>query len=306
MIHFGRGGGGGGPDDAEGSLGIVLFDTMKSSQDLLNNFMKVITVTPAGRKKYLEILCPYLLKNKHIISEHHFWVNTTNKEDIEYLNKLASENTFFKLVPIPKGTPNKNTTICLFFENCVDKDAVYIRFDDDICWMANDAVEKLVNYRIRHPEPFIVSGNVVNNSICTHLHQRFGNIPIDIGMCGYNRICDNGWKSPEKAVTFHECFLEALKGGVTDRYKFPAWYFHTYEDFSINCISFLGKDFAEFGGKVGHDEELWLTHDKPKELGRRNCIYGDALFAHFSYYTQRNVLEGSTNLLDVYKELAHS
>ena len=44
--------------------------------------MKVISVTPAGRKIYLEILVPYLLKNRAYIAEHHFWLNTENREDI--------------------------------------------------------------------------------------------------------------------------------------------------------------------------------------------------------------------------------
>jgi len=60
--------------------------------------MKVITVTPAGRKHYLEILAEYLLNNRRYISEHHFWLNTSVKDDIAYIEMLAAKHPdFFKI-----------------------------------------------------------------------------------------------------------------------------------------------------------------------------------------------------------------
>jgi hypothetical protein len=51
--------------------------------NVLFNGKKVVVVTPAGRKQYLEILFKYILNLKSVITEYRLWVNTTNNDDIE-------------------------------------------------------------------------------------------------------------------------------------------------------------------------------------------------------------------------------
>ena len=48
---------------------------------------RIVVVTPAGRKRYLEILFRYILKLRPIMDEYRLWVNTENNEDIEYMNE---------------------------------------------------------------------------------------------------------------------------------------------------------------------------------------------------------------------------
>jgi hypothetical protein len=57
---------------------------------MINN-KKIIVVTPAGRKRYMEPLLKYILREKDIIDEYRIWVNTGNKEDIEYFYSLKKE-----------------------------------------------------------------------------------------------------------------------------------------------------------------------------------------------------------------------
>ena len=71
-------------------------------------------------------------------------------------------------------------------------------------------------------------------------------------------------------------------------------------------ISWLGRDFARFAGTVGEDEEMWLSQEKPAESGRPCVIYGEALFVHFAFYTQRPLLETHSTYLDEYVALAGS
>lgn len=65
------------------------------------------------------------------------------------------------------------------------------------------------------------------------------------------------------------------------------------------------KSRARDDGNVGNDEEQWLSVDKPRSMGNahRNVIYGGAICAHFSFYTQRDHLD-RTDILQQYKELA--
>ena len=57
---------------------------------MVDNF-RVVTGGPVGRKRYFEIQVNYLLKLRHIIDEHYFWINTDNKEDLDYFDSLIEQ-----------------------------------------------------------------------------------------------------------------------------------------------------------------------------------------------------------------------
>ena len=69
--------------------------------------------------------------------------------------------------------------------------------------------------------------------------------------------------------------------------NFGEWILWANEPVSINCIGWKGSEFAEFGGVVPRDEEVFLSHTKPAELGRRNSIYGGFVVVHFAFRPQR-------------------
>lgn len=145
--------------------------------------MKIVGVTPAGRRRYLEALVPYLLRARDVLDEHHFWVNTNVASDIRYIRRLAAEYPdFFKLNTRHGGAQHGSTrNIGSFWQDCTADDTVYVRLDDDVCFVAPDAIEKLAAFRVAHPEPFLVLGNIVNNSVCAHFHQQQGRIPLAWG-----------------------------------------------------------------------------------------------------------------------------
>lgn len=284
---------------------------------------KVVTVTPAGRKPYLEILAAYLLQNRAYIREHHFWVNTNRQEDIAYLEALAQHYPdFFKLnrrAFYDEARPNNS--IWQYFQDYTDDETIYIRLDDDICYIAPDAIPTLAAYRAAHPEPFLVLGNIVNNAICSYYQQQRGLLPYSWGTV--ERVCMSrvGWDSKLFAQRLHTLFLQDIRRGNTARWKFPPQPLDDYCRFSINVICWAGRDMAQVperfiqnlyvaplthplnGGEIAN-EEVALTEYLPAQLGRPNVICGDALFGHFAYYPQRAYLEGLTTLLDDYHDLA--
>lgn len=219
------------------------------------------------------------------------------------MNEVAAADPFFKVIYTGELIQG-NFSIHHFFKDYVDPDALYIRFDDDICWMAPDAVRELIKYRVENPDFFLVFANIINNGVCTHLHQRLGCIPNYIGLCSYNAICPLSWGSPLMAQQVHELFLRSIADKQLDKYKFNSWVMWECPRFSINCFAWLGKEFAKFEGKVAQDEENWLSMYKPAAINKANSICGKALVSHFAFHTQRHYLETHTNLLDIYKGLA--
>jgi hypothetical protein len=269
---------------------------------------RIVTVTPAGRRRYLRVLHRHLLRHRDVIDKHIWWVNTVDPEDVAYLESLAAAYPgFYELWrhdPALRLTEVSAWDIHRFYPRACDPDTTYIRMDDDIVWLDGDAIARLAACRRAHPEPFLVYGNIVNNARCNYLHQQNGAVAGEVGELTWRCNCPLGWKDPVNAGRFHANFFRHLGAGTTGRYRFDDRVLDGYERFSINVISWLGRDFAEFAGEVGHDEERWLSVIKPHGSGRPAMICGDALFVHFAYFTQRDYLEAETNFLDAYTAVA--
>lgn len=271
--------------------------------------MRTISVTPAGRRRYLEILVPYLLRNRAWLNEHHFWVNTTAEEDLEYLEGLAQQHPdFFKLIKRPLDYSQLvGHRIWQFTKDYVDPDTMYVRFDDDICYMADDAVEKLCRFRLEHPEPFLVLGNIVNNAVCAHYHQRAGLVPLSWGEVQNECMDDVGWGRGSFARRLHTKFLADLRKGNQEAWKQTPFSHNGLKRFSINTICWFGRDMAQVPELYEDEieEEEFLTETLPARFGRPTAICREALFGHFAFYTQRPYLEyTSSSLLDEYRELS--
>lgn len=271
----------------------------------MNKEYKCVVVTPAGRQRYMELLLPYILKEKDFIDEYRIWVNTKNENDIQYFHSLKEK--YPDLITLDFSAdidPKKGEggwAIHHFFKNTIDENTIYIRLDDDIVWLEDNFIQNLYNFRKQNPQYFLVYGNIINNAIIDHLHQRFGCLETDFKI-GYNCMDSIGWENPHVAELKHRAFLNSLQLGTIDTYKFKKWVLHHYERVSINGISWFGSEFAKFNGSVGLDEEQWLAVDKPKEIQKLNAICGSAMCSHFAFYTQRQHMD-STNILEEYKNL---
>ena len=257
--------------------------------------MKVISVTPAGRAKYINILARYLLKNREYIDEHHFWINTDNKEDIDAIKKWCSTRPdFFKAIHPDFPPPRTPKTIHHFFKNYCDLETIYLRFDDDICWMGGDCVSRLLRYRMENKDFFLVYANTVNHTTCNRMHQINGCCPLGLDF----------YFSGEDAERIHESFLQNITRGETHLYAFENYEIKDRERVSVNAISWFGKDLYPIKGNVIGNEEHFLAVDYPALLGKTNSICGSALCCHFAYAPQRPYLE-LTKVLSKYEKLSN-
>ncbi len=266
---------------------------------------KIVAVTPAGRQKYLEILVPYILKNRNIIDEYHLWVNTNNASDINYMQNLANVFPEFIKLFFLDIQPSGNETIRFFFQNCIERNTIYIRIDDDICFIERNAIDLLLKFRIENPSYFLVYANIINNSICSYISQKQGNLDFSKGNLTYNVFCERGWKSGEIASLIHSKFIKDYRNNLLNSYKYERWVLSDFERVSVNFITWFGKDFYEFNGIIEDlDEEKWLSVDKPKYINKHNCICGSAIVSHYSYHMQREYLELKTSILQEYKTIS--
>jgi hypothetical protein len=269
---------------------------------------KVIIVVPAGRKRYLEILIPYLL-NQTIVDEIHFWLNTKNEEDIAFMK--SQQNDYIKMIECdnsrnldPYGHVSRAIGRFLSLSPN-DRNIIYIRIDDDICFIEKNAIFNLVKFRYENPNFFLVYGNIVNNLIMDHIHQlychKFINLPpIEYKPDGYLRYCG------QSLIKLHTQFIEDVITNATYEYFFENHVITNHEPASINAISYFADDaYQLWNSGIALDmEEIALAHDWPLKTGKTNVICGNALFCHFCFYPIRDWVENHSNLIKDYKILS--
>lgn len=265
--------------------------------------MKRIVVTPAGRKRYLDILYRNIVREKNDFDEWHLWINTNINEDIRYCEELSGHD-WIKLIEIDGIDQVTSDNIHKFFVFAQDRDAVYVRLDDDIVYLENGFFEKFISHRLKHEHPFLVFANIINNAIVSHLHQRNGLFDNDV-LCGYSCTDHLAWAESFYAEKIHRNFIGDVVAGDIDKWhtSFNRWICYFYERVSINAISWFGRDMNSLEGKVELHEELSLSSWIPERLKRPCEIYGGAIAAHFAFKPQRYLLEG-TDILDLYSNLA--
>lgn len=278
-----------------------------------------VVVTPAGRKVYLEILVKYIIKakNEDQLDRWDLWLNTDVQENIDYCNYLSTTYDWINIVKLDRPTWEidfgyKMTNIFKFFKYATDVNSVYIRLDDDIVFLEPNFFNNFFKFRIDNPEPFAIFGNIINNAVVSHLHQRNKVLNIDYeGIVWYNCFDPVGTRDHIFCEHIHNRFIKDVKDKDIDKWKssFNVWRLYPpNERVSVNCLSWNGKSFHDLGDFIHRedhiDEEQWLSVEAPKQVNSYNLIFSGAIASHYAFCTQRELLDSNTDILKKYQELS--
>ncbi len=237
----------------------------------------------------MQYLIPYIVACPYV-DRYDIWVNTHNGADIEFFKQIAKKFKVVNLVWQPEGVVNGNASINAFYRACVEPDTIYFKLDDDVVWMEPELIEKMVRFRIDNPQYFLVSPLVINNSLSTYLLQIADKIKLDQY---YNAESSHPilWKNGFFARALHDWFIE----NYLKTKNWAALYLGKKEmgmtRFSINAILWFGDEMKKFAGVVPGDDEEFLSCIYPTKQGLSNAWNGDAIVAHFAFFTQREELD---------------
>lgn len=278
---------------------------------------KVVVTTPAGREKYLSVFKNFVYRKMEegLVDGWQLWINTVHEGDLAYLESMEKENPKVKRYFIDEAiTPTWDSYNALqtykFFKYAHDDNTIYVRFDDDIIWCADDAIEKMCQARIDNPNAYIIYPNIVNSTTCNSWHQESGVLSTKEGTVkkekdnpddpNYAYLDVYNYSQPNFADHIHETFKKNYKRGTLNKYYLPSRSLDNYNRFSICSVAWWGKDKLE----IGHLEEPQISWEKPKELQRPNYFCGDALMVHYAYHTQRpHFTENGDKHLKFYKKI---
>jgi hypothetical protein len=264
-------------------------------------------VTPAGRKRYIEILYKYLKNQKEHFDVWQLWLNTTDKKDIEYMKQLEIENSWIRCIDL-KIPHNGYLSIHSFFEETKDENTIYIRLDDDIVYISPNFIKEMKEIRLKNKETLFIYPNIINNAIISHLHYRNSLIEFPL-FAGYECMDNVGWKNPKFCEAIHKSFLKSIeeneeKGLDLWRKSFNIWSLNKFERVSINCIAWFGNVMKNNIIKIDPEEEQDIASEIPKKFNIYNFIYNGPICAHYAFYPQRDYIDSQTNILERYRKLA--
>jgi hypothetical protein len=250
--------------------------------------MKVIAVTPAGRRRYLEVLAKYILGDE-AVTEWHLWDNCRDPADRVYIQSLASPK--IKIVSLP-NSKGDNKSINKFYRTMTDPNAFYVKLDDDICYLPPGFFGRFAAKATASKTNAIwFSPVVINNAICTWLLSFHGKVKCSEALT-CQASCEIGWKNPEFAVLLHRAFLNKIETDQVKSLHIPDATM-TMGRFSINCLGMFGGDRNALGDAfcpLDVDDEEYISAFLPMLTKRPGQIIGDEVVAHFSYYTQERVV----------------
>lgn len=260
----------------------------------------LVVVTPAGRRRYLEILAEYVLRESDV-DRWDLWLNTETGDDIECLNELTARDSRVCIRTHPRVCyPYNFGNIHHFFPLATDANTVYVRLDDDVVFVAPGAIARLARRRLSDPRPFLYFGNILNTALSSFLHQRLGRLPPE-PVAGIGCLDKVGWEDGHFAVGLHRRFLD---NPDPLPWSLPDWTLVDFQRHSINAISWLGEDAVNWCDRVPVDEEEWLTVTEPERLRRPVAVAGDCFFCHYAFHLQRGFVDAAPDLLPRYRKLA--
>lgn len=253
---------------------------------MIKDAHKIVAVTPAGRRHYLEILKSYILKDSSI-EEWQLWDNCRKQTDRDYIEDLARKHGKIRIIRAP-AIDGSNRAINQFYRGLTDPQRFYIKMDDDVVYLPGGFGQQMYEVARQERGRFTYwSPLVINNSICAWLikHHSQMNVAAEVIAAA---SCATGWRNPFFAQQMHRAFIHAVDRGTENLFAVPNFNV-SLARFSINCIGFFGSDVAALGDQfcpLGVDDEEWISAVLPSMTGKPGRIIGNLLIAHFAFFTQ--------------------
>eukprot|EP00439_Symbiodinium_sp_Y106_P085716 s181_g29.t1 len=204
---------------------------------------RVEAIVVFGRQDRVRILHTYLQrnlrKNGGVIDKVHFVVFAAMRHDFEYLEQLIEENAPWYAYPVVTGR-----RLAKIYSVCDDPNTVYLKIDDDIVYISDEAIAEMVRERLRN-RCGLVSANVINHAILSAVHQDIGALRhffpsseepgsawvrnddvLPLMAIEKKSQSQCVWSTWQCAAWMHESFLSRLADGTECAYDFGWHDFH--------------------------------------------------------------------------------
>ncbi|KAI9683486.1 MAG: hypothetical protein M1822_006026 [Bathelium mastoideum] len=130
--------------------------------------VKIVGIVFYGRRQYVDIMDCYLQRNLAInggyLDEVHFLIHTDKQGDVDWLQNLVDRTPGYSSV-VANGTFGE-----VWHQHASESDTLYVKIDDDMTYIHDNAIPRMVHTLIDNPESYAVSANVINSPEGHWLH----------------------------------------------------------------------------------------------------------------------------------------
>jgi hypothetical protein len=151
--------------------------------------------------------------------------NTEQPDDLKYLAEILQSSSRYKMIDL-----SEEGTGFVGYANAwghMERGKLYIKIDDDVVWIADDAIPRIVTMKVGHPEYFLVSANIINSPLMGWIHYHAG--ALHPYLPEYKGIMDppspntNGFASPPTRKSYRYTDYPRWEGP-------DDWYFDLDQD----------------------------------------------------------------------------
>lgn len=101
------------------------------------------------------------------LDEVHFVRNTKDVDDLAFLESVVVANARYKILDLP-DEDDQHLRYALSWKT-TEHDAVYVKIDDDVVWIADDTIPRIVTRKLANPD-YLVSSNNINDPLMSKEH----------------------------------------------------------------------------------------------------------------------------------------
>ncbi|KAI9741665.1 MAG: hypothetical protein M1834_000049 [Cirrosporium novae-zelandiae] len=140
--------------------------------------LKVVAFVFYGRRDRVKVLECYLRRNLveygGWVDEVHWVANTDKQDDLQYLDNsiIPSHKKYKKISLHDLGFYNGFQSVW----ETVERGVMYVKIDDDVLYIADDTIPRIVTTKLTNPEYHVVSANMINNPLLGWVHAKLGAI----------------------------------------------------------------------------------------------------------------------------------
>lgn len=104
------------------------------------------------------------------LDEIHWVKNTDKPKDLAYLDEILASSPRYKMIEL-KGVGFIGYG---YAWTHLERGNMYVKIDDDVVWLADDSIPRMVSMKIAHPEYLLVSANIINSPLMGWVHHHMG------------------------------------------------------------------------------------------------------------------------------------
>ncbi|RMZ76670.1 hypothetical protein DV738_g4817, partial [Chaetothyriales sp. CBS 135597] len=113
-----------------------------------------------------------LVDNGGWLDEVHWVQNTDKKDDLKYLDQILREQPRYKKIDL--SGEGIGFVGYGFAWGHLERGSLYVKIDDDVVWIADDTIPRLVSLKQSNPDYLVTSANMINSPLMGWLHYHMG------------------------------------------------------------------------------------------------------------------------------------